>query len=79
MINTLGSDVPNIPTEELEYYYPITPRIAILVTPKIDRNEKVELSDFEVQKYNGLMFSNRNEFILASTEILRTILPPSSK
>ena len=76
VINTKASNDDNVLTEELEYYYPITPRIAILLTNSIDNNEKVDMSDLDVKTYNHLMFENRNEFVLVSEEeLFQTILP----
>jgi len=54
---------------QLEIYYPITPRIALIIHYQ-EQNEKyrtIALNSLDVDKYNKTIFNHSNEFIFAST------------
>ena len=54
---------------QLEIYYPITPRIALIIHYQ-EQNEKyrtIALNSLDVDKYNQTIFNHSNEFIFAST------------
>jgi len=57
------------PITELELYYPVSPKLAILMTKNdsLARGEKVELSVSEVEKYNDQIFKQSHSQIYAKS------------
>ncbi|MGB1269959.1 MAG: DUF4238 domain-containing protein [Flavobacteriaceae bacterium] len=53
---------------QLDIYYPITPRIALLIhyQEQKEKYKKVELNSVEVNKYNETIYNHSNEFVFAS-------------
>jgi hypothetical protein len=59
------------PVKEIEYYYPITPHLAMFITAKNFNNMKIGKD--ETDKYNQLLYERSYEQIYASKkEILNT-------
>ena len=54
------------PIKETEYYYPVTPNLAMFITAKIFRNLKIGKN--ETDKYNQLLYDKSYEQIYASKE-----------
>lgn len=55
---------------QLEYYYPITPKIAIIIhyQEQEEKRKYVLIEKQQVNHYNDLMISNAKEFVFSSTE-----------
>lgn len=69
VINTCAQDNPTTPPDDIELYYPVSPRLAILLT-KIKNDTKInqlELNEKEVTLYNKLMVENSNEQLYATS------------
>lgn len=56
------------PVKEMEYYYPITPHLAIFITAKDFNN--IKISKTETDKYNKLLFDKSHEQVYASSKEL---------
>lgn len=54
----------------VEFYYPISPKIALLIDPEFGafRCEKTSVTGDEVKGYNALMFANSHEQVYAEDE-----------
>jgi len=54
---------------QMEIYYPITPRIALIIhyQEQNEKYRKISLNSFDVNKYNKTIFNHSNEFIFASS------------
>lgn len=54
---------------QLDIYYPITPRIALLIhyQEQKEKYRTISLNSLEVNKYNKTIFNHSNEFIFASS------------
>lgn len=71
VINTFSFSVPdNIPPEDIEFYYPLSPVLAILITKKESLNNiyKANLTFDEVQHYNNMIIAQSHEQIYSSME-----------
>jgi len=55
---------------QLDYYYPITPKIAIIIhyQEQEEKRKYVLIEKQQVNYYNDLMISNAKEFVFSSTE-----------
>ncbi len=55
---------------QLDYYYPITPKIAIIIhyQEQEEKRKYVLIEKQQVNHYNDLMISNAKEFVFSSTE-----------
>jgi len=77
VINTfaVGLNIHQEP-EDLEFYYPITPQLAFLLTNKEEfRNRRsIYLNEFDVEKYNEGIFEQSGKQVYASDQkILESI------
>lgn len=65
VINVEGKYSTNTVTEKLEFYYPISPNKALLISDinYINEGEIVEINEFEAKKYNTLMLNTCEEQI----------------
>jgi len=54
---------------QLEIYYPITPRIALLIhyQQQKEKYRKISLDSLDVNNYNKTMYEHSNEFVFASS------------
>ena len=54
---------------QMEIYYPITPRIGLIIhyQEQNEKYRKISLNSTEVNKYNKTIFNHSNEFIFASS------------
>ena len=54
---------------QMEIYYPITPRIAIIIhyQEQNEKYRKILLNSSDVKNYNNTIFNHSNEFIFASS------------
>ncbi len=54
---------------QLDIYYPITPRIALLIhyQEQKEKYRKISLNSLEVNNYNKTIFKHSNEFVFASS------------
>lgn len=71
VINTKAVEAPdNTEAEELELFYPLSPRQALLIdgVAKTGTRGKRDLSTEEVARYNRLMFAGASEFMFANSE-----------
>lgn len=61
----IANTVPMGTSEDIEFFYPLTPRLALLFTcfPNISKTNT--LSDYEVKAYNKLIFEQSDEFIFS--------------
>jgi len=68
-----NNEITYEPVKETEYYYPITPHLALFITNKNFTNKHISKS--ETDAYNNLLFKNSHEQIYAySQELLSTFL-----
>ena len=69
---------PNQETKELELYYPLTPELAIIITP-LGKEKCVThrtLSKTEIKKYNTIVFDNSFEQVFARSEDVLDLICP---
>ncbi|MGI4993370.1 DUF4238 domain-containing protein [Halobacteriovorax sp. GFR7] len=77
VLNTCASYEKNTPVHELEFYYPISPKLSILLTNNADQKD-TSLSIHEVDHYNNLIRTAGNNIIFSSSkEILKAYYPNS--
>jgi hypothetical protein len=65
------------PPKELEFYYPVSPRLAVLITKNVYNScaDKIILKEDEVDKYNLMMIENSHSQIYAtSKEVLNELI-----
>lgn len=65
IINTKAEE--KVETKGLEFYYPISPKISILLSKSIVEN-KIDLTTKEVENYNIMIVENSKDFLIASTK-----------
>lgn len=74
VINTYANKFGEMtPVESLEYYYPVSPKIAILITNDINLSDiyELELSEAEIEKYNKMIVEqSHNQIFSSSREVL---------
>lgn len=59
---------PKKEAEKLEFYYPITPELAVLVTETPSSEEPLQLSEEQVAHYNSMIISISAEQLFATSE-----------
>ncbi|WP_390882106.1 DUF4238 domain-containing protein [Candidatus Uabimicrobium amorphum] len=66
VINTygLGKDL-NEPVEGLEFYHPVSPKLAIIFSDKVDKNEVIKIDEDQVIKFNKVVMSESLEQVYA--------------
>lgn len=69
VINTLGRN-DGAPPDELELYYPISPRRGLLLTKGEVEEDRKTLTESDVQHYNSLIASRAHEMIFGDSEII---------
>jgi hypothetical protein len=70
LINTYGvNDKRELLKDELEFYYPITPKISILITKNITNKKEILINDeSEIINYNKMIIKSSEEQIFSNTE-----------
>ncbi len=70
VVNTYASGDPKIPTQQLEFYYPVSPSAAVLLTKKekYGGDNKHLISAVEVSTYNEFIERNKYEQIYAASK-----------
>ena len=55
--------------DKFEFYYPITPKLAILITDKDYKKNELEITDFsKIHYFNDLIFINSLEQVYATSQ-----------
>lgn len=70
VINTYATSVSNLtPPDKLEFYYPVSPSLAILITEKENHKEsnRLALNEKDVVSYNKLIVKNCHDQIYATS------------
>lgn len=67
LVNTYGvGNIKELKEDELEFYYPISPKLAVLITKNITNQKKIIISeDNKIQKYNDMIVESKEEQIYA--------------
>jgi len=71
VINTYATSVSNLtPPDKLEFYYPVSPSLAILITEKENHKEsnRLALNEKDVVSYNKLIVKNCHDQIYATSK-----------
>ena len=70
IINTFYKKEIEEDVVNLEFYYPISPKLAILITQKNELNNiQIIVNNNEIKNYNDMIFNSSEEQIYASTEV----------
>lgn len=71
LVNTYGvKNKKVLEDNELEFYYPISPKLSVLITQDIKDSKKIIITDEEkVFLYNDMIFNSHEEQIYANKEI----------
>ena len=71
IINTLAPK-DGTPPNELEFYYPLSPRIGMLLTERLEihPNERAAMTKVEVENYNGLILAAAHEQIFSDSRAM---------
>lgn len=67
IVNLLGSG-DSSPTEELAFYYPLSPNLACIISPKHYGLVSRDIPEETVEELNRLVAWKSNEFLVASSE-----------
>jgi len=69
VINTFGVGLVDEPPEELEFYYPISPNLAVLITEeKPNSHSKISITQVDVIEYNRMIANASYTQIFAKSE-----------
>jgi len=72
VVNTYATGDPTHPPEQLEFYYPVSPTLAVLLTQKGGSwdEKRRTVGPVEVTVYNEHIVRNRNEQLYAASRVL---------
>lgn len=70
LVNTYGlQKKKQLEHDELEFYYPVSPKLAILITKKIKNKKKIQITDSKkVENYNHMIYSSKEEQLFAEKQ-----------